>query len=103
MAIPTKPTVSLVDTGNMQGGSPMDLNLPEVEVDIPTEEQFEGGAEILQDDDGGAIIRALREKIEEEVEELFPHEANLAEFLDEGYLGEISSELRGYFEDDLVS
>ena len=103
MAIPTKPTVSLVDTGNMQGGSPMDLNLPEVEVDIPTEEQFEGGAEILQDVDGGAIIRALSEKIEEEVEELIPHEANLAEFLDEGYLGEISSELRGYYEDDLES
>ena len=103
MAIPTKPTVSLVDTGNMQGGSPIDLNLPEVEVDVTTEEQFEGGAEILQDVDGGAIIRALSEKIEEEVEELIPHEANLAEFLDEGYLGEISSELRGYYEDDLES
>ena len=31
MAIPTKPTVSLVDTGNMQGGSPIDLNLPDVD------------------------------------------------------------------------
>jgi hypothetical protein len=36
-------------------------------------------------------------------EELIPHNANLAEYLDDGYLGELSSELQAAYEDDLSS
>ena len=38
-----------------------------------------------------------------QVEEQIPHGANLAEYLDDGYLGEISSDLRASYEEDLDS
>jgi hypothetical protein len=41
--------------------------------------------------------------IEGEVDVQIEHDENLAEYLDDTYLGELSSELRGAYEDDLTS
>ena len=73
-------------------------------VDIPQPETFEGGAEVLQSPDGGAMIQALmgEEGIEVQTEQ-YDHNANLAEVLDEKILDELSSELRGQFEEDVES
>ena len=75
-----------------------------VDVSVPQVEDFAGGAEITEDGQGGAVIQALVEAMQGEVmEEQVPHNANLAEYLDDGYLGEISSDLRASFEDDMES
>ena len=75
-----------------------------VDVSVPQVEDFAGGAEITEDGQGGAIIQALVEAMQgEEAEEQIPHGANLAEYLDDGYLGEISSDLRASYEDDMES
>ncbi len=75
-----------------------------VDVSVPQVEDFAGGAEITEDGQGGAIIQALVEAMQgEEAEEQIPHNANLAEYLDDGYLGEISSDLRASYEDDMES
>jgi len=74
-----------------------------VDVSVPQPETFEGGAEIIADDQGGAVVQALMEAIGGEMEPQLDHEANLAEELDDGYLGEISSDLRGSYEEDLES
>jgi hypothetical protein len=55
---------------------------------------------------GGAIVQALEGMLEGEAEvvtEEYDHDANLAEVLPEGILGEISSDLREKYEDDLES
>ena len=101
MALPPRPSISLVDSGLMQGGP--DEELPEIEVDIETIEDFEGGAEVIEDGEGGATIQALVSQMEEQAEELIEHEANLAEYLEDGYLGELSSELRASYEEDMDS
>ena len=49
------------------------------------------------------MVQALMEVLGGEMETQLDHEANLAEALDEGYLGEISSDLRGSYEEDLES
>ena len=75
-----------------------------VDVSVPQVEDFAGGAEITEDGQGGAIIQALVEAMQgEEAEEQIPHNANLSEYLDDGYLGEISSDLRASYEDDMES
>ena len=75
-----------------------------VDVSVPQPETFDGGAEVIPDGQGGAMVQALAEAImgaEQEPE--VPHNANLAELLDDGYLGELSSDLRGSYEEDLES
>ena len=75
-----------------------------VDVSVAQPEDFAGGAEVLDDGQGGAIIQALAEAMQgAEQEEKIPHNANLAEYLDDAYLGEISSDLRASFEDDMES
>lgn len=75
--------------------------VPGMEVDIPQPESFDGGAEIIDDGQGGAIIQALSEMMGTEVvTEEYDHNANLAEVLDDAILGEISSDLRARYEDD---
>ena len=94
MAIPPRPMASLVDSG---------IEAPEgMNIDIPQPETFEGGAEVLQSPDGGAMVQALMggEGIEVQTEQ-YDHNANLAEVLDEKILDELSSELRGQYEEDL--
>ena len=98
---PIRPSISLVDSGLMQGGPTEEL--PEIEVDVATVENFEGGAEVIEDGQGGATVQALVEQLEQQAEDLIEHDANLAEFLEDGYLGELSSELRASYEDDLES
>jgi len=75
-----------------------------VDVSVPQPETFEGGAEVIDDGQGGALVQALTEAMmQEQQPQQVPHNANLAEFLDEGYLGEISSDLRASYEEDLDS
>ena len=75
--------------------------VPGQEVEIPQPEDFAGGAEIIDDGAGGAIIQALMgTEGAEVVTEEYDHNANLAEILDESILGEISSDLRARVEDD---
>jgi len=88
------------------GISPEDMMPTEASVEVPVEEQIEmfpNGAEVTPDGEGGAIIEAIQEMLVGQVEEQIPHGANLAEYLDDGYLGEISSDLRASFEEDMES
>ena len=93
----------LVDSGIR----PEDMIPNEASVDIPVEalmETFPNGAEVVDDGEGGAVVRSLEEMIAMEESMIQPaHDDNLAEFLDEDYLGEISSDLRASYEDDLES
>ena len=98
------PSSSLVDSGMMQGG--FSEELPSVDVEIPQIEDFAGGAEVIDDGMGGAIVQALQggELEGQELEaQAYDHDANLAEALDDGTLGDISSDLREKYEDDLES
>ena len=88
------------------GISPEDMMPTEASVEVPVEDQMEmfpNGAEVIPDGDGGAIIEAIGEMMAEEQDEPIAHNANLAEYLDDGYLGEISSDLRASYEEDLES
>ena len=79
-------------------------NEASVDVSFSPPEDFAGGAEIMDDGQGGAIIQALAEAMAgESQEEQIAHDDNLAEFLDDGYLGEMSSDLRASYEDDMES
>jgi hypothetical protein len=92
-----------IDSGFMQGGP--DEDLPGVDVEVPQVENFEGGAEVIDDGQGGAIVRSLlgmEDSVEVAAEE-YDHDANLAEVLSDSILGEISSDLTGKYEDDLQS
>ena len=94
-----------VDSGFMQGGA-AEETAPEVEIEVHQVEEFEGGAEVIDDGQGGAIVQALQGMLEESVEvatEEYNHDANLAEVLSDSILGEISSDLRGKYEEDLES
>ena len=80
------------------------MGLPEVEIPVNAPMEFPGGAEVIDDGQGGAIIQALSEAQNLPTQEqLIPFDANLSEFLDDGTLGELSSELRGLYEEDLES
>ena len=80
-------------------------NEASVDIDVMEPETFEGGAEVIDDGQGGAIIQSLLDSLQQapEVEEPIEHTANLSEYLDDAYLGEISSDLRASYEDDLES
>ena len=88
------------------GIAPEDMlpNEASVDVSVLQPETFEGGAEVIPDGQGGALVQALTEAMGDE-EQLQPpaHNSNLAEMLDDGYLGEISSDLRASYEEDLES
>ena len=102
MAMPPNARGSMVDAGMMQGGP--DEGLPSVDVSVPSPEDFAGGAVVTENEDGGATVEALSEALammESEVE--IPHNANLAEYLEDSQLGEISNSLRAAYEDDLQS
>ena len=93
----------LVDSGIR----PEDMIPNEASVEVPVEEQvemFPNGAEVVEDGQGGAVVRSLEEIIAMEESMIQPaHDDNLAEFLGEDYLGEISSDLRASYEDDMDS
>ena len=96
MALPPNMVVPGLNLDDTEG-------LPDVEIPIDTPETFEGGAEVIDDGMGGAIVQAMAMADEMTQEELIPFDANLAEYLDDGVLGELSSELRGSYNDDLDS
>ena len=101
MAMPPRPMGSLVDSAMAPSGDQMDPSA--VDIELPEAESFEGGASVTEDGDGGAIIQALVEQLEASGEDLIAHDDNLAEYLDDGYLGELSSDLRASYKDDLSS
>jgi len=92
---------------NMMVAPGLDLDdtagLPDLEVEIASPETFEGGAEVIDDGEGGAIVQAMSMAGDMDQAELIPFDANLAEFLDDSTLGELSSELRSMYEEDLES
>jgi|TARA_R110002124_G_scaffold69038_1_gene186340 hypothetical protein len=92
---------------NMMVAPGLDLEdtagLPDLEVEIASPEMFEGGAEVIDDGEGGAIVQAMSMANDMDQTELIPFDANLAEFLDDSTLGELSSELRSMYEEDLES
>ena len=91
----------LVDSGIRP--EDMAADATSVDVSVPQPQDFTGGAEVINDGQGGAIVQSLADIIAAE-EAAIPepnHTDNLAEFLDEAYLGEISSDLRGSYEDDM--
>jgi len=96
MALPPNMVVPGLNLDDTEG-------LPDVEIPIDTPETFEGGAEVIDDGMGGAIVQAMAMADEMSQEELIPFDANLAEYLDDGVLGALSSELRGSYNDDLDS
>ena len=79
-------------------GGPEGIELPKVEVDVNTPEDFEGGVDVTDDGQGGAILQSL-EGMEVETE-VYDHNANLADVLDEQTLGELSSDLIAQYEED---
>lgn len=102
MALPPSPMGSLVDSGLDMAAA---AEMPGVEVQVPTPMEFPGGAEVIDDGQGGAIVQALDGMSQEELMAgaEIPFDANLAEYLDDSVLGELSSELRGLFDDDMNS
>ena len=96
----TRPVGSIVDSGLMQGGA--NPELPEVEVEIAAPEDFSGGAEIIDDGQGGAIVQSITGEIEVMAEQ-YDHNANLAEMLDDAALGSLSSELISLYNEDYDS
>jgi len=98
MALPPRPMGSLTDSG---------IEPPQgMEVEVPQVEDFAGGAEVIQQADGSALVQALMGGMPDGIEveaEAYDHMANLAEVIDEAVLGEISSELRGLYEEDMES
>jgi len=77
-----------------------------MEVEIPQAPDFAGGAEVVQQPDGSAIVQALMGGVTDGLEvetEQYDHMANLAEIIDDDVLGEISSELRSLYEEDMES
>ena len=101
MALPPQPMGSIVDSGLMQGGPQEEMLGQQVEVMAP--EEFEGGAEVIPDGEGGAIVQAIAEATGMDINDMIEHDSNLAEYLDEEVLTEISMDLRASFEDDLQS
>lgn len=95
--------MAIVDKGIMAN----DPLAPTVEVPVNVPMEFPGGAEVIDDGQGGAIIQALLGGEMDDggvtVDPSMAHNANLAEYLEEGLLGEISSELVAAYEDDLQS
>ena len=92
----------LVDSGIR----PEDMipNEASVDISVAQPETFEGGAEVIPDGQGGAVIQALTQALMgAEQEQQVPHDANIAELLDDGYLGELSTDLRGSYEEDMES
>jgi hypothetical protein len=85
----------------MQGGPDQEALGVEILVDEPID--FGQGAVVTDTEDGGALIQAAEEILAQEGPIDIPHNANLADYLDPAYLGEISSELRGAYEADLES
>lgn len=96
MAIPPNMVAPGLDLDDTEG-------LPDLEIEVPSTEMFMGGAEVLDDGQGGAIVQAIDMAADIPQDQLIPFDANLSEYLDDATLGELSNDLRGMYEDDLES
>lgn len=103
MALPPRSMGPMVDQAVGMDDVDPTLALEEVPVDLPVD--FSGGAEVIEGEDGSAIVRSLIEAAEMAGvgEELIPHDANLAEFLEDDTLGSLAIELIANYEDDCES
>ena len=102
MALPPRPLGSLVDPSLMPIEMVEDTTSVDVEIEEPID--FSDGAEITPMEDGGVTIEALSGMLTVmEEEDPIPHDANLSEYLGDGYLGELSSDLRASYNDDVES
>ena len=77
-------------------------------VDIPVNDpmDFSGGAEIIRNPDGSATVQSLLAGEMDQMDmgaEPIPHDANLAEYLDDSVLRELASEVTQNYEEDLES
>lgn len=93
--------MAIVDRGIMSD----DLLAPGVEISVDSPMEFPGGAEIIEDADGGVTIQALLsdDEIDGVPPEAMEHGANLSEYIDERTLSSLASELLADYEDDLQS
>jgi hypothetical protein len=83
-----------------------DLLAPNVEISVDEPMEFPGGAEIIEDADGGVTIQALLDDSGMEFgqeDRSMEHGANLAEYINSSTLRSLSSELLAAYEDDLRS
>jgi len=103
MALPPRSMGPMVDQA--AGMDEVDPNLALEEVPVDTPVDFSGGAEVIEGEDGSAILQALIQDAEASGmgAELIPHDANLAEFLEDDTLGALANELVGNYEEDLES
>ena len=93
--------MAIVDRGIMAD----DLLAPGVEISVDSPMEFPGGAEIIEDADGGVTIQALLsdDEIDGTPPEAMEHGANLAEYINERTLSSLASELLADYQDDLQS
>ena len=93
--------MAIVDRGIMAD----DLLAPDVEISVDSPMEFPGGAEIIEDADGGVTIQALLgdDEIDGTPPEAMEHGANLAEYINERTLSSLASELLADYQDDLQS
>src|SRR6056297_1372868 len=95
--LPPRPMGAMVDSALVPEEQGM-----EIPVEGPME--FLGGAEVVPQEDGSALIQAIAEMASNmDVEQLIPFDANLADFLDDSTLAEIASDLLASVEDDMES
>ena len=79
---------------------------PSVDIPVDMPMDFQGGAEVFQNADGSATVQAL---MGDEMDQMgmgaepVPHDANLADYLDDSTLKELASEVTQNYEDDLQS
>ena len=82
-----------------------DVLAPDVEIPVDAPMEFPGGAEIIEDADGGVTIQVLLE--DDPVDGMdaaaMEHGANLAEFIPQTVLRSLASDLTAAYEDDLQS
>ncbi len=75
-----------------------------VDVSVPVPEDFAGGAEVIDDGQGGALVQALAEAfMEEQRPQQIDHNANLAEYQMKVILEKFQQSFASSYEEDLDS
>lgn len=83
-----------------------DLMAPGVEVSVDEPMEFPGGAEVIEDADGGVTVQALLNddgSVAGSEDRSMEHGANLADYIPDRILGSLASELLANYHDDLQS
>ena len=100
MALPPQPFGTVVDPSL----DPAAVD-PQLSVDVPLQGpmDFAGGAEVIETPEGALVQALALAEGEEEEAIIVPFDANLAEYIEDGELGAIASDLVSVYEDDLSS